>query len=63
MGIKQFPRRPKLIKIIPFASNFQTIMGFKLTPIDVVDHISQEDFRRHYLKPRRPLVIKNMTRH
>ena len=38
-------------------------MGFKLTPIDVVDHISQKDFRRHYLKPRRPLVIKNMTRH
>ncbi len=41
----------------------QTTMGFNLTPIDVVDHISQEDFRRHYLKPRRPLVIKNMTRH
>ncbi|MDO5639214.1 MAG: cupin-like domain-containing protein [Neisseria sp.] len=36
-------------------------MGFKLTPIDVVDSISREDFHEHYLKPCRPLVIKNMT--
>ena len=37
-------------------------MGFKLTPIDVVDSISQADFRKHYLKPRRPLVIKNLSK-
>lgn len=37
-------------------------MGFQLTPIDVVDDINGEDFRRHYLKPRRPLVIKNLSR-
>ena len=37
-------------------------MGFKLTPIDVVDSISREDFHEHYLKPRRPVVIKNMAR-
>ena len=37
-------------------------MGFKLTPIDVVDNISPHDFRHHYLKPRRPLVIKNLSR-
>lgn len=37
-------------------------MGFKLTPIDVVEHISREDFHRLYLLPRRPLVIKNLSR-
>ncbi len=36
-------------------------MGFKLTPIDVVDDISRDDFHRHYLAPRRPLVIKNLS--
>ena len=35
-------------------------MGFKLTPIDVVDDISREEFVEKYLKPRRPLVIRNM---
>lgn len=37
-------------------------MGFKLTPIDVVDDISREEFREKYLKPRRPLVIRNMSK-
>ncbi len=37
-------------------------MGFKLRAIDVVDDISREDFYRHYLKPRRPLVIKNLSK-
>lgn len=37
-------------------------MGFKLTPIDVVDHISREDFHRFYLLPRRPLVIRRLSR-
>ena len=36
-------------------------MGFQLTPIDVVDTISREDFHTHYLKPRRPLLIKNLS--
>ena len=35
-------------------------MGFKLTPIDVVDDISREDFYQNYLKPRRPVVIKGL---
>ena len=33
-------------------------MGIILKPIDVVDDISQEDFREKYLKPRKPVVIK-----
>lgn len=37
-------------------------MGFKLTPIDVVENISREDFYQNYLKPRRPVVIKGLTR-
>ncbi|GAB3920874.1 cupin-like domain-containing protein [Mucilaginibacter myungsuensis] len=37
-------------------------MGFKLAPVDVVDTISREDFVKHYLKPRRPLVIKGLTK-
>ena len=37
-------------------------MGFKLTPIDVVDDIRREEFVEKYLKPRRPLVIRNMAR-
>ncbi|WP_073552332.1 cupin-like domain-containing protein [Elizabethkingia meningoseptica] len=37
-------------------------MGLILKPIDVVDDISQEDFREKYLKPRKPVVIKNMAK-
>lgn len=37
-------------------------MKFDLTPIDVVDNISREDFVKNYLKPRKPLVIKNMAK-
>ncbi len=37
-------------------------MGILLKPIDVVDDISQEDFREKYLKPCKPVVIKNMAR-
>jgi hypothetical protein len=37
-------------------------MSFKLSPIDTVDTISPEDFREKYLKPRRPLVIKGLTK-
>ena len=37
-------------------------MSFKLQPIDTVENISPEDFTRHYLNPRRPLVIKGMTK-
>ena len=32
-------------------SVYASPMGFKLTPIDVVDNISPHDFRHHYLKP------------
>lgn len=37
-------------------------MQFNLTPIDIVNDISKSDFEKHYLKPRRPLIIKNMAR-
>ncbi len=37
-------------------------MGIHLKPIDVVDDISQEDFMEKYLKPRKPVVIKNMAK-
>ena len=37
-------------------------MGIILKPIDVVDGITQEDFIEKYLKPRKPLVIKNMAK-
>jgi hypothetical protein len=37
-------------------------MGIKYTPIDVVENISKEDFEKNYLKKRRPLVIKGMSK-
>jgi hypothetical protein len=37
-------------------------MGFILSEIDTVDTISQADFTEKYLKPRRPLVIKGLTK-
>ncbi|WP_294209503.1 cupin-like domain-containing protein [uncultured Chryseobacterium sp.] len=37
-------------------------MGIILKPIDVVDDITQEEFIQKYLKPRKPVVIKNMAK-
>ncbi|HCN49836.1 MAG TPA: cupin [Chryseobacterium sp.] len=37
-------------------------MGIILKPIDIVDDISKEEFYEKYLKPRRPVVIKNMAK-
>lgn len=37
-------------------------MAIHLKPIDIVDDISQEDFRNKYLIPRQPVVIKNMAK-
>ncbi|SDI68776.1 cupin-like domain-containing protein [Chryseobacterium jejuense] len=37
-------------------------MGINLKPIDIVDDISKEEFFEKYLKPRRPVVIKNMAK-
>src|SRR6201990_2437663 len=37
-------------------------MSFILRPIDTVDTIDQKDFTENYLKPRRPLVIKGLTK-
>ncbi|MDB5153228.1 MAG: cupin-like protein [Mucilaginibacter sp.] len=37
-------------------------MSFILHPIDTVDTISPADFAENYLKPRRPLVIKGLTK-
>src|SRR5476649_2885354 len=36
-------------------------MSFILSPIDTVDTISPADFKKIYLDPRRPLVIKGLT--
>lgn len=38
------------------------MMGIVLKPIDIVDDITQEEFIEKYLKPRKPVVIKNMAR-
>lgn len=37
-------------------------MGINLKPIDIVDDITREEFIEKYLKPRKPVVIKNMAR-
>ncbi|ACU02597.1 cupin-like domain-containing protein [Pedobacter heparinus] len=37
-------------------------MKFNLTPIDIVNDISKTDFEKHYLNPRKPLIIKNMSK-
>ncbi len=36
-------------------------MSFILLPVDTVDTITPANFTKHYLKPRKPLVIKNLT--
>lgn len=36
-------------------------MGFKLSGVDTVEHISAADFKKNYLDARRPLVIKGLT--
>lgn len=37
-------------------------MGLHLQPIDIVDSITKEEFRKKYLLPRKPVVIKNMAK-
>jgi len=37
-------------------------MCFKLNAIDTVENISPEDFKNNYLNPRRPLVIRGLTK-
>jgi len=37
-------------------------MSFILKPVDTVENISPEDFKKNYLDPRKPLVIKGLTR-
>lgn len=37
-------------------------MGFILNAIDTVDMISPEDFKQHYLKRNRPLIIKGLAK-
>jgi hypothetical protein len=37
-------------------------MSFILKPVDTVETISREDFNKNYLKPKRPLVIKGLTK-
>ena len=34
----------------------------QLTPIEKVDDISAEEFRAHYLKPKKPLIIRNLAK-
>ena len=42
--------------------NLKIHMGLHLKPIDIVDDITQEEFIEKYLKPRKPVVIKNMEK-
>lgn len=37
-------------------------MGLHLSPIDIVEDISKEDFREKYLLPRKPVVLRNMAK-
>jgi len=37
-------------------------MQFDLSPIDTVDLISKEDFEKNYLNPRKPLIIKKLSK-
>ncbi|MCY1505078.1 Cupin-like domain protein [compost metagenome] len=37
-------------------------MSFILKPADTVDTINPEDFKKNYIDPRRPLVIKGLTK-
>ena len=37
-------------------------MGLHLSPIDIVEDISKEDFRNKYLLPRKPVVLRNMAK-
>ena len=37
-------------------------MGLYLTPIEVVEDISKEDFRQKYLLPRKPVILRNMAK-
>lgn len=37
-------------------------MSFILKPVDTVENISKEDFKKNYLDPKRPLVIKGLTK-
>ena len=34
-------------------------MSFIFKSVDTVDTISREDFKKNYLDPRKPLIIKN----
>lgn len=37
-------------------------MGIVLKPIDIIEEISQKDFIKKYLRPRRPVIIRNMAK-
>ncbi|RZK17764.1 MAG: cupin-like domain-containing protein, partial [Flavobacterium sp.] len=37
-------------------------MSFILKPVDTVESITPEDFKKNYLKKKRPLVIKGLTK-
>ena len=37
-------------------------MSFILKPVDIVESITPEDFKKNYLKTKRPLVIKGLTK-
>jgi hypothetical protein len=37
-------------------------MSFILRPVDTVETISREDFKKNYLDTRKPLIIKGLTK-
>jgi len=37
-------------------------MSFILKPVDIVENITPEDFKKNYLKTKKPLVIRGLTK-
>jgi hypothetical protein len=37
-------------------------MSFILKPVDTVDSITKEEFKKNYLDKRKPLIIKGLTK-
>lgn len=48
--------------LIEFQKQDVKTMSFILKPVDTVEQISPEDFKKNYLDKRRPLVIKGLTK-
>lgn len=56
------PRKRFIYNFVAAPIKTKTVMGVILKPIDIVEDISKEEFYEKYLKPRKPVVIKNMSK-